>query len=167
MERRRTRRCMDELYQQNAKIVYYFLYSRCHNVQLAEDLTQETFLQAYQSIERYDGSCKLSVWLCQIAKHLYYQYLQKNGREIAAELEKEKAAAVDTEKQVLTKLELIDVLKEMQKLPDKMREVIYLRITGDLSFKEIGEILGQTENWARVNFYRGKEQLLKRRKQDE
>ncbi len=158
---------MDELYRENAKIVYHFLYSRCHNVQLAEDLTQETFLRAYQSIERYDGSCKLSVWLCQIAKHLYFQYLQKNGREIPAELEEEKAAVSDTEKQVLTRLELIDVLKEMQKLPDKIREVIYLRISGDLSFKEIGEILGQTENWARVNFYRGKELLLKRRKQDE
>lgn len=158
---------MDELYQQNAKIVYHFLYSRCHNVQLAEDLTQETFLQAYQSIERYDGSCKLSVWLCQIAKHLYYQYLQKHGREIPAEMEEQGISGIDTEKQVVTKLELIDVLKEMQNLPDKIREVIYLRIIGDLSFREIGEILGKTENWARVNFYRGKEQLLKRRKQDE
>ena len=136
-------------------------------MQLAEDLTQETFLRAYQSIERYDGSCKFSVWLCQIAKHLYYQYLQKNGREIPAELEEQKTAADNTEKQVMAKLELMDVLKEMQKLPDKMREVIYLRIIGELSFKEIGEILGQTENWARVNFYRGKEQLLKRSRKDE
>lgn len=158
---------MDELYQENAKIVYYFLYSQCHNVQLAEDLTQETFLQAYQSIERYDGSCKLSVWLCQIAKHLYFQHLRKSRHEIPTELEEEKVAASDTEREVLTRLELIDVLKEMQKLPDKIREVIYLRISGDLSFREIGEILGQSENWARVNFYRGKEQLLKRRKQNE
>ena len=158
---------MDELYQQNAGIVYHFLYSRCQNVQLAEDLTQETFLRAYQSIERYNGSCKFSVWLCQIAKHLYYQYLQKNGREVPMELEEQKPAADHTEKQVMTKLELMDVLKDMQKLPDKMREVIYLRIIGELSFKDIGENLWQTENWARVNFYRGKEQLLKRRRKDE
>jgi len=158
---------MDELYQQNAKIVYYFLYSQCHNEQLAEDLTQETFLKAYQSIERYDGSCKVSVWLCQIAKHLFYQYLQKQGREIPTEWKEQQPSETNTEKQVLTKLELIDVLKEMQKLPYKMREVIYLRITGDFSFKEIGEILGQSENWARVNFYRGKELLLKERMKDE
>lgn len=49
----------------------------------------------------------------------------------------------------------------MQKLPGKMREVMYLRITGALSFKEIGEILGKSENWARVNFYRGKERIVK------
>ena len=158
---------MDELYKQNSKIVYHFLYSRCHDVQLAQDLTQETFLRAYQSLERYDGSCKISTWLCQIAKHLFYQYLQKNRREIPVEIEEQQSTVTDTEQQVLTKLELMDVLKEMQKLPDRMREVIYLRITGDLSFKEIGEILGQSENWARVNFYRGKEMLLKRRMKNE
>ena len=51
---------MDKLYQQNARVVYRFLYSVCHDKQLAEDLTQETFLEAYKSIERFDGSCKIS-----------------------------------------------------------------------------------------------------------
>lgn len=73
-----------------------------------------------------------------------------------------------TEGTVLTRLELLDVLKEMQKLPEPMREVLYLRTMGDLSFRDIGEIVGRSENWARVNFYRGKEALLKiRRKHDE
>lgn len=76
----------------------------------------------------------------------------------------QKAAEQDTTfQQAVTHIELIDVLKDMQKLPQTMREVMYLRITGTLSFKEIGEIMGKSENWARVNFYRGKEQLLKGR----
>lgn len=49
--------------------------------------------------------------------------------------------------------------RRMQKLDKKTREVIYLRITGELSYKEIGIILNKTENWARVTFYRGKNQL--------
>ena len=57
----------------------------------------------------------------------------------------------------------MDVFKDMQKLPAAVREVMYLRITGALSFKEVGEIMGKSENWARVTFYRGKEQLLKGR----
>ncbi len=161
---------MEELYKENAKIVYHFLYSRCHDAQLAEDLTQETFLRAYQSLERYNGDCKVSVWLCQIAKHLLYQYWQKNRHEIPLEpeLEEEKAATdSDTEHQVLTRIELLQVLKDMQKLPEQMREVMYLRIAGDLSFKEIGEIMGRSENWSRVTFYRGKERLLKGRMKDE
>ena len=44
---------------------------------------------------------------------------------------------------------------------------MYLRISGDLSFKEIGEIMGKSENWARVNFYRGKEKLLERKGKNE
>ncbi|MCI8507373.1 MAG: sigma-70 family RNA polymerase sigma factor [Lachnospiraceae bacterium] len=154
---------MEELYEQNAKIVFHFLCSICHDENLAEELTQETFLQAFQSLERYDGSCKISTWFCQIAKHLYYQYLRKYNRELPTEIEEQTEAKTDTERQVLSKLELMEVLKEMQKLPDKMREVMYLRISGDLSFKEIGEIMGKSENWARVNFYRGKEKLLERK----
>lgn len=171
---------MDELYKQNAKIVYYFIYSLCHDRELAEELTQETFFQAFQSLERYNGTCRLSSWLCQIAKHLYYQHLRRANREVPVHLPDNEAdnglsAAADftpdnkenPERRAIAKLELLDVLKDMQRLPAQMREVMYLRITGDLSFKEIGDILGKSENWARVNFYRGKELLLKRRIQNE
>ena len=56
-------------------------------------------------------------------------------------------------------VEKIRLYKKMQKLDAQTREVMYLRITGELSFKEIGIILNKTENWARVTFYRGKNQL--------
>lgn len=171
---------MDELYRQNAKIVYYFIYSLCHDRELAEELTQETFFQAFQSLERYNGTCKLSSWLCQIAKHLYYQHLRRANREVPTHLpdsetdigrRADAACSLDNvenpERRAIAKLELLDVLKDMQRLPAQMREVMYLRITGELSFKEIGDILGKSENWARVNFYRGKELLLKRRMQNE
>lgn len=156
---------METLYQENAKIVYYYLYSRCKDEELAKDLTQETFLKAYESMERFDGSCKISTWLCQIAKHLLYRHWEKAGRQIPTEQEelaqKAPMAKENTESQVLTRIELIDCLKELQKLPEQMREVMYLRVMSDLSYKEIGEIMGKSENWARVTFYRAKEALLK------
>lgn len=158
---------MEELYREYSKIVYRFLLSLCRDVQLAEELTQETFLQAFLSLERFDGSCKLSVWLCQIARHIFYQHLRKTGREVPTEQSRipESEAANNTEQTAVTKLELMDVLKEMQKLAPQMREVIYLRVMGQLSFREIGEIIGKSENWARVTFYRGKEQLLLKRRE--
>lgn len=61
---------MDAVYRAHAQTVYKFLLAQCHDPDLAEELTQETFYQAVRSIGRFDGSCKLSVWLCQIAKHL-------------------------------------------------------------------------------------------------
>ena len=156
---------METLYKENAKIVYHYLYSRCKDEELSKDLTQETFLKAYESMERFDGSCKISTWLCQIAKHLLYRYWAKTGRQIPTEPEelaqKAPVAKENTESQVLTRIELIDCLKELQKLPEQMREVMYLRVMSDLSYKEIGEIMGKSENWARVTFYRAKEALLK------
>lgn len=157
---------MEEIYQENAKLVYRFLLKYCHDPQLAEELTQETFLRAMNSIDRYDYSCKISVWLCQIAKHIYLQYLAKRGKEIPSEeitLEEMTGSSADKgiEEQVIRRYELLDVLKDMQNLPEQMREVIYLRTMAGLSFREIGEILGKSENWARVTFYRGKERLLK------
>lgn len=151
---------MEELYRENAALIYHFLLSKCRNHDVAEELTQETFLRAIQSVDRYNGSCKISVWLCQIAKHLLYQYWEKQKINIPLEdddwmLSKEP----EVERRVLAREELLDVLERLHQLPVNMREVVYLRITGDLSFREIGKIMGKSENWARVNFFRAKELL--------
>lgn len=154
---------MEELYREHAKTIYYLLLSKCRDEKLAEDLTQETFLQAMKSIDRYNGECKISVWLCQIAKHLLYQHWEKEKRE--THLDDEDWMLTDSnqfEEQIIARYELFEVLKELHNLPEQMREVMYLRISGDLSFAEIGKIVGKTENWARVNFHRGKELLRKR-----
>lgn len=158
---------LEELYRENSKIVYHFLLSLCHDSILAQDLTQETFLRAYQSLNRYDESCKISTWLCQIAKHLYYQHIAKHKHEVLPQNMAEGTENSPTEDAAINRLELLHVLKELQKLPEQMREVIYLRAAAELSFREIGEVLGRSENWARVNFYRGKELLLKATKKNE
>lgn len=164
---------MDEIYQQNVRIVYHFLYSMCKDEALAEELTQETFLRAFQRIDSYDGSCKLSTWLCQIAKHLLYQTWEKKKREIPMDWQEEiasdgAAGRESVEQDVMLRIELEDVLMDLREIPAAMREVICLRAISDLSYKEIGQMLGKSENWARVNFYRGKEMLLeKRRNKDE
>ena len=150
---------MDQLYRTHAKTVYKFLLAQCHNEALAEELTQETFYQAVKSINRFDGSCKVSVWLCQIAKHLWYQYLRKHKREIPSADDIFDQAVSSAEDDALTKETHLQLLKTIHELPDPAREVIYLRTFGGLSFKEIGDVLGKTETWARVTFYRTKETL--------
>ena len=59
----------------------------------------------------------------------------------------------------------IKLYKDIQKLDEQSKEVMYLRMTGNLNFIEIAEILGKTPNWARVTFYRGKQKLMKGRKE--
>ena len=103
----------------------------------------------------------MSVWLCQIAKNLWYDQCRKNKKFVdTKEVDLLNVQALNTlEEQVISNDEKISLYKEMQYLDEKTREVMYLRITGELSFKEIGIILNKTENWARVTFYRGKNQL--------
>ena len=151
---------MEELYKQNAKIVYHFLYTRCKDAALAEELLQDTFLKAFESMERFDGSCKISTWLCQIARHLLYQHWEKEKKGAFTELSEEIPARSDTEQQVLHKVELAEVMDVLERMPQDVAQVVKLRTMSELSFKEIGGMLGKSENWARVTFFRAKKQLL-------
>ena len=65
---------MDEIYQKYAQMVYKFWLSRICNLDIAEELMQETFYQAIRTIDRFDESCQLSTWLCAIAKNVYHTW---------------------------------------------------------------------------------------------
>ena len=151
---------MEQIYKAHARTVYKFLLSQCHDPDLAEELTQETFCQAIRSIERFDGKCKVPVWLCQIAKHLWFQHLRR--RRPAEPLPEDGGpAGPSAEEDALVRQGHLDLLRRIHTLPPAAREVVYLRVFGSLSFREIGDVLGRTETWARVTFYRGKEALRK------
>ena len=148
---------MSRLYQQHAQTVYKFLLAQCRDAHLAEELTQETFYQAIRSVDRFNGSCKVSVWLCQIAKHLWYQHLRTHRRE-AAEGPPE-TVLPSAEEETLAQEGQLELLRKIHALSPDAREVVYLRSFGGLSFREIGDVCGRTETWARVTFYRSKELL--------
>lgn len=151
---------MEQIYEQYFETINKYLFCLTHNNDISEELTQETFYKAVKKIHTYKGECKISVWLCQIAKNSWYDYCKKNKKVTRIEEELlEVQENYTTEEKVISNDEKMLLYKKMQALDEKTREVIYLRITGELSFKEIGIILNQTENWARVTFYRGKNQL--------
>ena len=150
---------MSAIYRQHAQTVYKFLLAQCHDPDLAEELTQETFYQAVRSADRFDGGCKVSVWLCQIAKHLWYQHLRKRNREALMPEEGIDVTLPSAEEETLAQEGRLDLLRSIHGLPADAREVVYLRAFGGLSFLEIGDVLGKTETWARVTFYRSKEKL--------
>ena len=150
---------MDDIYQSYAMTVYKYLLTLCRDDDLAEELTQETFYQAIKSINRFDGSCHISTWLCAIAKNQFLSYRRKHPKN--AELETYDATVKSAEEDVIAYENRVELLRRLHLCPEPYREILYLRIFGNLSFKEIGDILGKTENWARVTFYRGKEKLRK------
>lgn len=151
---------MKQLYQQHAQTVYRYLYSLCHQQELAEELTQETFYRALYSIERYDGTCKVSVWLCQIARHIWYQYVDKKKKYPAAEWTDTLAdKALSPEEHLIQENQRDLLYQRIARLQTPMKEVVFLRVSEELSFADIGRILNKSENWARVTFYRAKTKL--------
>lgn len=149
-----------EIYEQYAKPVYGYLLSLCKNHAVAEDLTSETFYRAIKNIKSYNETCKLRTWLFQIAKHVWYQEIEKTKRTTADTPQLEATpVAQQLEDTVEEKAQKVALYRRIQMLEEPVRDVIYLRLAGDLSFEEIGTVLGKSGNWARVTYYRGKERL--------
>lgn len=149
-----------KIYEEYFETVNKYLFCLTKNYDVAEELTQETFYRAVKRIGTYKGDCKISVWLCQIAKNLWYDQCRKNKKIVNYDYDMSNLEVKDSvEEQIISNDEKITLYKKMQKLDEKTREVIYLRITGELSFKEIGNILNKSETWARVTFYRGKQKM--------
>lgn len=151
---------IEEIYNEYFKVVYRYLFCLTRNTDKAEELTQETFYRAVQKIDKFEGNSKISSWLCQIAKNLYLDELKKEKRK--TELNEEVDIIdkdFDLENQVISQEDKISLYKKIHNLDNITKEVIILRINGELSFKEIGLVFNKTENWARVTFYRGKQKL--------
>ena len=148
---------MAEVYQKYARTVYRYLLSLTHDDSIAEELTQETFYQAIRTSNRYDESCKLTTWLCGIARNTFLTYLRKHP--VMEDIEEQTVETGSAEADVLRSEDRVELFRILHLLEDPFREVMYLRVFGELSFKEIGEVLGKKENWARVTFYRGREKL--------
>jgi len=156
---------LTEIYKQYSDEVFRYLMVLCHNADVAEELTQETFYQAVRSIDNYNGECKMSVWLCQIAKHTYYKYVDKqvkqpNQLHSLNHLNSVESNLIENENKIA-------LYRTIHLLDEPYKEIVLLRILGGLSFKEIGEIHRKSENWARVTFYRAKLKLRERGIKDE
>lgn len=153
---------LDSIYQEYADLVFKYLYSLCHDEHMAEELTQETFYQAVRSAKKYDGTCKVSTWLCQIAKHMWYREIDKRKRKATSQLVEEIVSDEQPlEEKFSQKEELMKIFKQVHILDEVSKEIFFLRIMGDLSFREIGNIFEKNENWARVTFYRAKQKIVK------
>ncbi len=136
---------------------------------MSEEIVQETFEVAIKNIDKFKGESKISTWLCQIAKYIWYKTLKKEKRIDNVSFESLEGMVLSNtilEEEVLEKQEKIEIFKRIQKLDEQTRNVMYLRILGNLDYKEIAEIMNKTPTWARVVFFRGK-QKLKEEKEDE
>ena len=168
---------LGELYEEYAKMIYRLIYAKCKNRALAEDIVQTTFLKAVQQSNSFREECKFSTWLCQIAKNEYLNYCRKYQREHSYDAyieqkgewleSKEEYVRDNILEKIILKEEAVEVRKVLLGLDGTYREVIRLRIFGECSFKEIGNMFGKDATWARVTYYRAKRKIAEELKRKE
>jgi len=152
----------DTLYRLHSKELFKYLFYLTNDASLAEELVQETFFQAFKSIHLFKGKSKVKTWLYQIAKHVHYKYIKKNPYTNSEEFNEKGEYAINyqTPEMIFEKKEDEKHLHSLIiKLNEPYKQVVILRGLNELSFKEIGEILSESENWARITFFRGKQKL--------
>lgn len=148
----------EAIYSEYYDTVFQYILSLCKEEDWAEEITQEAFFKALKSIGKFRGECKLSAWLCQIAKNTFYTQAKRRQKQAdypleilpAAESIEEKFASQETAWQLHQLL---------HQLSDPYKEVFWMRTFGELSFAQIGELWGKSESWARVTYHRAKWKL--------
>mgnify|MGYP003310640378 CR=1 FL=1 len=148
----------DELYIEYFQAVYAYLLSISHDGILAEELTQETFFKALKKIDSFKEGTNAKAWLCQIAKNLFYDHSKRIKKDvnfdnaIMEQLVHELYPNID--ESLYEKDLTVRVHKILHKLDEPYKEVFNMRVFGELSFSDIGEIFDKSDGWARVTYYR-------------
>lgn len=151
----------DEIYRLYAQDIYRFLLRLCGNEQLATDILQDTMLKAFTDIGKFRGECSMKTWLCTVARNLWKDHLKKaENRNLPLEESWDIPDSDDIEQRMTDKMQAIAIHKLLHRLDDPYKEIFSLRVFAELSFQEIGNVFGKTENWARVTFFRAKKKLI-------
>lgn len=154
---------LEKIYDKYAKIVYKYVFCLTRgDKDITEEIVQETFLVAVKDIKKFRGDCKISTWLCQISKYIWYRRNKKESskKEISLNILEDSLVAQDSiEESICNKEDSISLLKKINKFDEDTKNVMYLRILGNFEYSEIAEIMNKTSNWARVVFFRGKQKL--------
>ncbi|MCT4583775.1 MAG: sigma-70 family RNA polymerase sigma factor [Peptostreptococcaceae bacterium] len=142
-----------EIYKLYFDDVFKYVLTLSKNELIAEEITQETFFKALKNIDKFNGSCKLYVWLCQIAKNTYFTMYKKqsNNKNLVDHKESN-----DLEKELINKEKAFDIHRILHHMQEPHKEVFTLRTFGELPFNKIGQLFGKTDSWARVTYHRAK-----------
>lgn len=155
----------EKIYRTYFNDVFLYIRRLSNNEHIAEEITSETFYKAIRSIDSFRGDCDIRVWLCQIAKNCYYTYLKKVGQVGSIEdIELLNISAQDetVAERLSRQDEAMQVQKILHDIPDPYKEVFMWRVFAELSYKQIGQLFGKSENWACVTYHRARNMIRER-----
>ena len=149
----------EQIYITYFRDVYLYIRRLSNSEHIAEEITSETFFKAMKSIDRFRGDCDIRVWLCQIAKNCYYSYIKKADRTECIDNVEIAEQGASFEEQLFRHDTAMQIQKILHDVPEPYKEVFMWRVYAELSFKQIGQIFGKSENWACVAYHRARNKI--------
>lgn len=156
---------IEQIYRTYFNDVFAYIRQLSKDDNIAEEITSETFYKAMRSLSGFRGDCDIRVWLCRIAKNCYFSYLKNTGRSKSLddiELLNIPEQGETVEERFLRQDEAKQAQKILHDLPDPYKEVFMWRVFADLSYKQIGQIYGKSDNWACVTYHRARNMIKER-----
>lgn len=151
----------EEIYNTYFRDVFRYVRSLSGSEAVAEEVTEETFLRAMVSLGSFRGDCDIRVWLFRIAKNCWLTEKKKQSRLVPENSLPERVAEDDVEQALADKESALAIHRVLHDIEEPYKEVFSLRVFGELSFRQIGEIFGKSEHWACVTYHRAKEKIRK------
>ncbi len=146
----------EELYREFVNRVYGYVRALVGSAADAEDVTAQVFLKAYEAYERFQpAGATPSAWLFRIARNAALDHLRSSGRRerLVRAAGYEPAEAPDPQALAEARIEHAELVALLAELGERQREVISLRHSG-LSFAEVGEVIGSSEDAAKMAYHR-------------
>ena len=149
----------EQIYTTYFRDVYLYICKLSNSEHIAEEITSETFFKAMKSIDNFRGDCDIRVWLCQIAQNCYYSYINKANRTECIDNVEIAEQGASFEERLFRHDTAIQIQKILHDIPEPYKEVFMWRVYAELSFKQIGQMFGKSENWACVTYHRARNKI--------
>lgn len=153
------REAFEKLYETYYMRVYSYTMTLAGKQHMAEEITQEAFYKAFTAKSAFRGESNEVTWLCAIARNLFLDEMRRQSKSTETDLDANADSGINIESEVEDRDASYRIHQALQELEEPYRRVFELRIFGELSFREIGDICEKTENWARVTYHRAKLKL--------
>ena len=168
LQGKKDNRFNDDILCAEYEAVYHYTLALCRDEALAQDITQETFLKAMKSYDKFKGDSSLYTWLCAIAKRLLINRYKKDSRELPTDdFEGTQPKAERSPEELVSDKDMaMYIHRILHTMSEPYKEVFSLRVFGQLSFNDIAKLFAKTESWARVTYHRARKIINKQLRRD-
>lgn len=151
----------EQIYSTYFTPVYRYALSLSGSEATAEDITAETFLRAMRALPAFRGECEIRVWLCHIAKNIWFDETRRHAHftDTPLDAHDDLAAPTDFTAAVADREMARRIHRALHRLEEPWREVFSLRVFAELPFADIGELFGHNAHWACVTYHRAAEKI--------